>query len=112
MHFGKKNNKYTYRLQDSDTLVHHDLAVTSSEKDLGVIITSDAKWTTQAASCASKANSILGWMKSAFTSRDASLWKKLYTTYIRPHLEFAVPAWNVYQTKDVERIEQIQRRAT
>ncbi len=33
-------------------------------------------------------------------------------TYIRPHLEFAAPAWNVYQKQDIDCIERIQRRAT
>jgi ribonuclease P/MRP protein subunit RPP40 len=59
-----------------------------------------------------KAYKILGWMKSSFMCRDEHLWKQLYTTYIRPHLEFAAPAWNVYQDQDIKCLERIQRRAT
>jgi ribonuclease P/MRP protein subunit RPP40 len=55
---------------------------------------------------------MLRWIKSSFMCREANLWKKLYMTYIRPNLEFAAPAWNVYQTQDIDCIERIQRRAT
>ena len=51
-------------------------------------------------------------MKGAFVSRDIHLWKKLYTTYIRPQLEFAVPVWNPFSECDIKLLEQVQRRAT
>jgi hypothetical protein len=38
--------------------------------------------------------------------------KKLYTTYIRSHLEYASPVWNVYNKSDIITIERVQRRAT
>jgi ribonuclease P/MRP protein subunit RPP40 len=40
------------------------------------------------------------------------MWKKLYTTYVRPHLEFAIPVWNPYSTNDIVKLEKIQHRAT
>ena len=40
------------------------------------------------------------------------MWKKLYTAYVRPHLEFAVPVWNPYTEEDINTLEKIQRRAT
>jgi ribonuclease P/MRP protein subunit RPP40 len=88
------------------------ISPSDSERDLGITTTSDVKWSTHANNCASKANKMLGWMKSSFMCRDENLWKKLYMTYIRPHLEFAAPAWNVYQKQDIDCIERIQRRAT
>ena len=33
-------------------------------------------------------------------------------TYVRPHLEYAAPAWNPYRKRDEKLIENIQRRAT
>ena len=40
------------------------------------------------------------------------LWTKIYTTYIRPHLEFAISAWNPCLLKDINTLETIQRRST
>ena len=34
--------------------------------------------------------------------RDSELWKRLYTTYVRPHLEHSVHVWNPYDKKDVK----------
>jgi ribonuclease P/MRP protein subunit RPP40 len=59
-----------------------------------------------------KANNILGILKRTFVCRDAKLWKKLYTTYVRPHLEFAIAAWCPHLKKDIEAIEHIQHLAT
>ena len=38
--------------------------------------------------------------------------KQLYVTFVRPHLEYAAPAWNPYRKRDEKLIENIQRRAT
>ncbi len=50
--------------------------------------------------------------RRTFISIDEKLWKKLYLTYVRPHLEFAVQAWNPYLKKDVNSLERVQRRAS
>ena len=41
-----------------------------------------------------KANWILGMLKRTFDSRDPELWKDLYVSLLRTHLEYAVQAWN------------------
>lgn len=43
---------------------------------------------------------------------DHELWRRLYTTYIRLHLEFAVAAWNPCHKGDIVRLEAVQRRAS
>ena len=70
------------------------LKQTNEERDLGIILTPDFKFSAQSAHAASKANSILSMLKRAFVSRDPVLWGTLYRTYVRPHLEFAISAWN------------------
>ena len=85
---------------------------TELEKDLGIIISKDLKFTDQSNKAASKANRMLGLTKRTFKSRDASTWKNLYTSYMRPHLEFAVPVWNPYAKSDIEKLEKIQHKAT
>ena len=41
----------------------------------------------------SKANRMIGLMKHIFSSRSIKIWKKLYTTYIRPQVKFANSSW-------------------
>ena len=112
MHIGRGNPKNEYTLRDSSTGIVHKLIQTETERDLGITLSSDVKWHAHATKIASKANSLLGWMKNAFMCREAALWKTLYTTYIRPHLEFAAPVWGLYHKGDIERVERVQRRAT
>ncbi len=66
----------------------------------------------QVESAASTANSTLGRLKKSFRSRGIKLWRILYTTYVRPHLEFAVQAWCPYQKSDINILERVQKRAT
>ena len=111
MHFGKKNRKNKYTMLDINSS-RITLSSSTSERDLGVILSTNLKSTTQTNRAASKANSMLGLLKRTFNCRDPNLWKKLYTTYIRPQLEFAVAAWNPSLKKDITTLEKVQRRAT
>lgn len=85
---------------------------TREERDLGVILTPDFKFSAQAAYASSKANRVFGMLKRTFLSRDAELWACLYRTYIRPQLEFAVSAWNPFLRRDTTVLEKVQRRVT
>ena len=112
MHLGKKNPKINYTMKnyinDSLTIIKK----TESERDLGIQVSSNLKYNDQISIATSKANKILGILKRTFITRDEIIWKKLYTTYVRPHLEFAVGAWNPYLKKDINQIEKVQHRAT
>ena len=82
------------------------------ERDLGVQISSDLKWKNHISAIVSKANKVLGMLLKTFTSRDSDLWKMLYISLVRPHLEFASTVWNPYLKGDIEKLERIQRKAT
>jgi len=89
-----------------------ELLCCDNEKDLGVWISKDLKWTKQCNTAANKAMSVLGMIKRSFSHICIESLKILYNTYVRPHLEYCVQIWNPYPKKDIECIEKIQRRAT
>ena len=87
------------------------LEAVEEEKDVGVIVSSSLKPTSQCVKAAKKANQVLGQMARAFHYRDKVTWIRLYKTYVRCHLEYAVQAWNPWLEKDKDLLEAVQRRA-
>jgi len=95
-----------------DTGERRALEESKCEKDLGVMIANDLKWGTQVQGMVAKANRALGILKRTFTSRDSNLWKTLYTSLVRPHLEYASSVWNSLLQQEIDELERVQRRAT
>ena len=92
MHIGKNNPYFDYFLHDQVSLQSHKLTTTNLERDLGIYISSDLKNKSQVDHAVAKASSVYAMLRNTFISRDPLLWKKLFTTYVRPHLEFAIQA--------------------
>jgi len=67
--------------------------MTNREKDLGVTFTPDLSWKEHILEITARANRILGSLKKAFVNRDSHLWKNLYISLVRSHLEYAVQVW-------------------
>ena len=70
------------------------------------------KWDTQVKNVTSKANRILGRIRKSFKYPSREVIKLLYTSLVRPHLEYAVSSWCPFLEKDIKEIERVQRRAT
>ncbi len=113
LHFNKdKNPLQAYRLPCSDSpLGYHQLESISEERDLGVHISHDLSWRKHVQIITSKANSVLGRLKRTFICKDPGTWKLMYTSLVRPHLEYAAPVWNPTARRDVKALETIQDRA-
>jgi hypothetical protein len=108
MHIGSNNLKSDYKFKDSA----YSLETTSLEKDLGIYLSNNLKWSGHCDKLAVRANRMLGMFQRTFSSRDPMLWKQLYIAYIRPILDYAVPVWSPYLKQDIETIEKVQRRFT
>ncbi len=46
-----------------------------------------------------------------YSVMDTETSKQLYTTYIRPHLEYACPVWDPHLKKDIDKLESVQKFA-
>ena len=64
------------------------------ENTVGVTFTSDLNWKDHILGITARAKRLLGSLKKAFVSRGSTLWKNLYISLVRPHLEYAVKVWS------------------
>ncbi len=110
MHFGRGNPEEEYFIGSGSERVR--LEKTEAEKDLGIIVSNDGKNNKQAVKAINRANSELGKMRRTFQFFNIKLFKILYPTFIRPHLEFAASVWNNFSKENIKKIEGIQKRAT
>ena len=90
----------------------HELEHVFMEKDLGVLLDQELKYSEHIAEKVKKANSMMGLMRISFSYLGPDMFNILYTSFVRPHLEYAQAVWSPHLRRDVTLIERVQRRAT
>ena len=105
MHVGRTNPMAVY------TMSGHTMDSIDFERDIGVKVHKSLRPSLQCSEAANRANAVLGQVSRAFHFRDRRVFVQLYKQYVRPHLEFAVPAWSPWTQGDKESLEKVQRRA-
>ena len=83
-----------------------------SEKDLGVTFDSNLTFEEHIMNKIKKANSMVGMIRRSFSYLSPDLFRQLYSTFVRPHLEYAQVVWHPKLRKHSNLIEGVQRRAT
>ena len=109
MHVGHKHQTVYYVTEQG---ARKQISVTEEEKDLGVIVAKELKWARQCSAAATKATSVLRLINRNFKRIEKEEFLLLYKTFIRPHLEYCIQLWNPYLKKDINVLENVQRRAT
>ena len=123
MHLGSKNPQHLYHMYKTShqtkkknsisyKLVFHDLEEVGTETDLGICVDSNLTFSDHISAKLSKANKMLQIIKHTFKHITPEIFKMLYTTLVRPHLEYGTPVWSPHTARDIKRLESLQRRAT
>ena len=105
MHVGKRNLGYEYKMAGTR------LAEVEEEKDIGVTVQKNMKPSKQCKNAAGITGAVSRQLARNFHFRDRFVFKKLYVKYVRPHLEFASPAWSPWLQEDIEILEAVQKKA-
>ena len=82
------------------------------EKDLGVTIDHELTFDEHIHLKVKKANAMMGLIRRSFSFLDKDLFRMLFTSFVRPHLEYAQATWAPFLAKHVNLIENVQKRAT
>jgi ribonucleases P/MRP protein subunit RPP40 len=89
-----------------------NLLEVKEEKDLGVLVNSQFKVSSQCAAAAKKGYQVLGMISRTFVSKKKEILVKLYKSLVRPHVDYCIQAWRPHLQKDKDVLERVQRRAT
>jgi len=87
------------------------LAECTSITLLSVLLTRDLRWTSHIQTTTSKAFKLIRQLHKAFPSPDSQTVKQLYTSLIRPLIEYASVACPPTTTANTNLLERVQRRA-
>ena len=93
------------------TIHGHRLDVVDSSKYLGVTISKDLRWDNHINNVTAKANKTLGFIRRNMRGCRTSARSAAYQGLVRPTLEYACAAWDPWNSKHIQQLEKVQRRA-
>ena len=78
---------------------------------LGVIISENIKWSTYINKICNKANSTLGFIRRNLKHCNRKFKETAYISLVRSLFDYSSTVWDPHLQKDIDRIENVQRRA-
>ena len=107
MSITRKRNKF-----ETSYLLGNDLlSPVTSFTYLGIIVTSDMRWNQHISSVCSKATRTLNFIRRNVYNCTSEAKAKTYLSLVRPQLEYAAAAWDLYTSKNIQQLESVQNRA-
>ena len=75
---------------------------------MGILLSEDLSWSPHINAICSKARQVLGLLYRRFYNfSNTDTLVQLYTSLVRPHLEYACPVWVPHLTKDIQALESV-----
>ena len=112
LHMGKNNEQRCYKMRKHGSSDRVTLEKSEIERDLGVQVDKDLRFSQHIETQVNKANRLLGLIRRSYEHLDAESMQLLFVALVRPHLEFGNVVWSPRLEKDKKLVEGVQRRAT
>ena len=96
---------YTY------TMTGQPITSVTQHKYLGVELDSKLTWNEHISALTGRANSSLSFLKRNLCNCPEQIKKQAYYSLVRSHLKYAFSVWDPYAQKNIQSIEEVQRRA-
>ena len=110
MRLGGQHPEFIYKMTNNTDATN--LEFTEMDKDLGIHVDNKLRLRDHAEISAAKASKILGLIRRSYEYLDAVSLKSLYTSLVRPHLEYGHTVWPLNYKTDLTLVENVQHRAT
>ena len=100
------------KIEKQDYYLHGEkLETVTDTKYLGVTLQNNMNFSKHIDNICNKANSMLGLLRRNLKSAPAKTKELGYKAIVRPVLEYASSVWDPHTSKEIEKIEKVQRRA-
>ena len=112
MTYGNPKIRSTYKLKEGDgklTDIRYDEEV---EKDIGVLFDRKMSFRQHIGCIVKKLNRIIGLARRTFHYMNQEVFRLLFTSLMRPHMDYADCIWSPHLKVDIAQLENSQRRAT
>lgn len=93
------------------TLSFTPLEEITSDRYLGVILDNKLSFNEHVDTIVKKATNLLNLCRRNLNMCSPQIKETAYKSLVRPHLDYASPAWNPHTTRNISKIEAVQRRA-
>ena len=91
-------------------LNNHQLEQVQCYKYLGLLLSTDLRWSHHIETICTKARKLLGLLYRQFANNtNTQVMVKFYLSLVRPHLEYGAQVWHPHLIKDKNALESVQK---